>query len=147
MMEDQDVVQEEQKSDLAQLQAMAVDGGAAVPGVVDEPVPEIKLADEISGLLQMLVGVGAPMFPSLAMIYTPETVKQVGEAIEPVCRKHGWLQDGMGGKYKEEMLAMAIVAPLGFATWQGIKADIAARTKDRPDNEPVPVVIIGAVEQ
>lgn len=86
-------------------------------------------AAEVSGLVGILAGVFAPAFPSLATLYTPEVVARVGQAVAPVFVKRGWT---IGGKYGEEMAALAVVAPLALATFHGIKADLAARAPAPP---------------
>jgi hypothetical protein len=117
----------EQAAAFASLQARA--DAQHVPGQAEpEPeAPSVPLADQISGMLGMLVGVVTPMFPSLALIYTPEAVEQVGVALQPLCEKHGWFEDGISGKYGEEVMALIVVGPLAYATYAGISSDIAAR--------------------
>lgn len=123
----------EQAAELAALQAMT--------GEHDEPVGQIgyevqdqgpDLAEEIEGLAQAAVGMLAPMFPSLPGIYTPEATKAAAAATAAVCRKHGWMQGGMMGRWGEEIACAVIVGPLAFATYHGVKADIAARQPAEP---------------
>jgi len=89
------------------------------------PVPP-TLAMEIGGLLTMLVSMAKPVLPSLGAIYTPETTDAVAGAVAAVCDKHGWLQGGIANGYSEEILAASILLPVGFATYQGVRADLAA---------------------
>lgn len=126
----------EQAAELAAIHALAAD--QVIPGApVPEPEPEQEpLAVQISGMLTMLVAMSAPIFPSLKAIYTEEAIEKVGIALEPVCNKHGWLQDGIGGKYGEEMMALVIVGPLAYATYAGISNDIASR---KPQKEIKPL--------
>lgn len=123
----QDDMPGEQAAELAAIHALA--GEQVIPGApVEEQEPEAEpLAVQIAGLLGMVVGLAGPVFPSLQMIYTPETIERVGLALAPVCDKHGWLQGGIGGKYKEELMAIAIVGPLAWATYAGVSQDIANR--------------------
>lgn len=120
-------ISSEQAADFARLSAMASDV-PPVPG--EEVIPQaeaIPLAGQISGMLEMLVNMAGPAFPSLAAIYTQEVIDNVGAALQPVCDKHGWLQDGIGGKYGEEIMALVVVGPLAYATYAGMKSDIQAR--------------------
>lgn len=130
-IEQENAMTGEQMQELAALEAMAQ--SQAVPGAPQqeqqEEAPPVPLAQEIAGGLLMVANLAAPMFPTLQAIYTQETCQQVGVALEPVCIKHGWLVDGIGGKYKEELLALAVVLPLAFATYKGIQADIEASKK------------------
>lgn len=137
----------EQLSAFASLQAKAE--GQIVPGdpveEKEEVAPPLPLADEISSMLGMFIGVAGPMFPSLESIYTPDAIKRVGVALQPLCEKHGWLQDGIGGKYGEELMALFVVGPLAYATYAGIASDIASRKQKRevkPLEAPVPGVTV-----
>lgn len=123
----------EQAAELAALQAMA----GPVPGQEESEgeqevaaVPD--LAQEIAGLVQAAVGMLAPMFPSLPGIYTPEATQAAAAATAAVCNKHGWMQGGMMGRWGEEIGCALIVGPLAFATYHGVKADIAARQPAEP---------------
>jgi hypothetical protein len=95
---------------------------------VAEPEPErLSLSAEIAGLVSVAVATLGPLFPSLKDTYTPEVTQAASEAIARVCEKHGWLQNGMMGKWGEEIACAAIVGPLAFQTYQGIRADLEAR--------------------
>lgn len=131
-MSDQDqlpAMDPEQAAELNALKGLvAVQEEEAATEQTQEPESKtIALAAEIGGLLAMMVGVASPMFPSLEQIYTPEVCEKVGNALEPVCMKHGWLQGGIGGEYKEEIMALCVIGPLAFATYKGVQGDIAAR--------------------
>ena len=126
----------EQSQDLAALQAMA--GGAQEPGAeLVEQVPEGPgLAHELGGAITMAVGVLGPMFPSVQGIYTPEVITAVSGSVAAVCDKHGWLQDGLMGRYGEEIACVAVVGPVALMTYKGIQADIAARQPTQPTTAP-----------
>lgn len=133
----------EQASELAALQRMAAAETQTDSAQETAPEPNaVPLAVEISSFLTMIVGFAKPMFPSLGHIYTEETINQVGKALEPVCVKRGWLAGGIGGAYAEEVMAVCMVAPLAFATYGGIQADIAARKK-ATQIENVPAIPLG----
>lgn len=120
----------EQAADFAALAAAANDAPAAPGAAVEQAAPEpmaAPLNEEIAGLLQALSAVAAPMFPSLADIYTPQQCASIGAALAPVCHKHGWLQDGVGGKWGEEIMALAVVGPVAFQTYAAIRHDIDAK--------------------
>lgn len=134
--EDLPVMEPEQAQDLAALMSQA-DAGPLEPGQVQEPEPaqRLPLEQEIAGALQMASTVIAPMLPSVAAIYTEETCTAIGAALAPLCKKYGWLQNGIGGEYGEEIMALCIVGPIGYATVIAAKSDIAQRKKSAVDVE------------
>ncbi|WP_151446719.1 hypothetical protein [Lacisediminimonas profundi] len=122
----------ERAADFAQLQRMAAEGDQGAPGAAGEAQQGeagVPLAQEISAVLSLLVKLATPIFPSLEEIYSEQVIGAVGAAVEPVCIKHGWLADGIGGKYAEELAAACVLGPLAWATVTGIKRDIASRKK------------------
>lgn len=86
----------------------------------------VNLAGEFSVYLTMIVGVVAPALPSVKAIYSEQVIGGLSEATAAVCIKHGWLQDGIGGKYAEEITLAALIIPLGLATHKAVQHDIAA---------------------
>lgn len=125
----------EQQADLAALMASAADA-PALPGAPAEPEPTgPDLQTEIAALLKVAVATLGPLFPSIKTIYTDETIGAASGAVAAVCDKRGWLQGGLMGEWAEEIAAAAVVGPLAFATYQGIKADIEAR-KPKKVEEP-----------
>lgn len=123
----------EQSADLAALTAAANEPSAGTPTAPAEPEPTgPDLQTEIAGLLKVAVATLGPMFPSLKTIYTDETIGAASGAVAAVCNKRGWLQGGLMGEWAEEITAVAIVGPLALATYQGVKADIAARQPKEP---------------
>lgn len=134
----------EQAADFAALQAAAGPGPDEVTAEEQQEQARPDLAVEIAGLVQAAVGMLAPMFPSLPGIYTPEATQAASVAVAGVCHKHGWMQGGVMGRWGEEIACVAIVGPLAFATYQGVKSDIAERQPVEriggPDlSAPVPV--------
>lgn len=121
----------EQAADLAALQTMAAGEPAGQLQTVTEPEGP-TLQEELAAAMGMAVAMLAPMFPSLRGIYTPETMGAASGAIAAVCEKHGWMQDGFMGQYGPEIACIAIVGPLGFATYQGVRGDLAAMAKSKP---------------
>lgn len=121
----------EQAADLAALQAMATgEPGQAVAVQEQEQGPTLQ--EEIAAAMGMAVAMLGPVFPSLRTIYTPETMGAASGAIAAVCDKHGWLDGGFMGQYGPEIACLAIVGPLGFATYQGVRGDLAEMAKKRP---------------
>lgn len=119
----------EQAADFAALQASAA-GAPPVPGA-EPPAQEVgpDLAKELSGLVTVAVVTLSPLFPSLKDTYTPEVTQAAAGAIAAVCEKHGWLSGGMMGEWGEEIACAAIVGPLAFSTYQGIRVDLEARAR------------------
>lgn len=123
----------EQAADLAALE-MAAAAQAPVQGSPEAvaaamPDQRERIAGELAGMVLAFVGIAAPVLPSLAEIYTKETTEAAAAAVAGVCVKHGWLDDGLMGEYGEEIAAAVVLLPLGFATVQGVKADLAKREK------------------
>lgn len=128
-MTDTTTANPEQAADLAALQAAAAatDTPPATTDQAEAEAPRPDLATEIAGMVTVAVATLGPMFPSLKDTYTPEVTQAAAQAIAAVCNKHGWMQGGLMGKWGEEIACAAIVGPLAFQTYQGIKADLAAR--------------------
>lgn len=119
-------------------EAAAVDEQIAPP--IEQPEaaqPQPAAANEqaeIAGLITIMAGLFAPVFPSLQKIYTKETVDSIAAAAVPVMAKHGWTTGALLGRYAEELALAAVAFPVGVATWQGIRADAAAaKAKDKAE--------------
>jgi len=119
------------------MQAGAVDGeavAASPEGMMQaqEEAQALTLADNngrmVSGVLEMASPMIAPLYPSVAAVYTPEVCAQVGGALGPVLAKYGIDLGEWGGKYKEELTAAFVCLPVALATVKAIKTDIAAKT-------------------
>lgn len=124
----------EQAMDLAALVETANDQ-PLIHGQEPEAEPADKkatLAAEISGIIDAVVAVLNPALPSLGRIYTPVVTGAVSSGISAVCIKHGWLAGGLIGDYAEEFTAAIVILPLAVATYQGVKADIAAIKPAKP---------------
>ncbi|SOD41614.1 hypothetical protein [Nitrosovibrio sp. Nv4] len=147
-------MESEKEAAFASLRARAaeIDGIDTVPETAPAEAGE-KLAGEIAGLVAMFVKVASPALPSLSGIYTEETTAAAAQAVAAVCKKHGWMQDGVAHGYGEEVAAACVLLPLAFATYQGVKHDLAASGVRQVEVKPVPgtgqvagakTVIIGA---
>lgn len=122
----------EQLADLAALEAAAAEQSAAMQ---PQQPPGPDLAAELASLVTVAVQTLGPLFPSLPKIYTPEVTASAAGSVAAVCRKHGWLEGGVMGNWGEELACLAIVGPLAFATYQGVRGDLAAReaeAKEKP---------------
>jgi len=116
----------EQAADLASLTAATGEADLAVAEQEQAQQAGADLAQEVSGLITMLVAALSPALPSLTATYTPEVTQAASGAIAAVCQKHGWLSGGMFGNYGEEIAAAAILVPLGISTYKGVTSDIDA---------------------
>lgn len=130
--------------DLARLaaEAAAIDAQASAatdpPGAPEAEAPAAPdVQAEVAALLQAVAGMLAPMFPSLATIYTPDTCRRLGESAAPVMDKYGLSVGGLFERWGAEITLAATAFPVALATWQGIKADIAAR-RHAPMPQPAP---------
>lgn len=98
---------------------------------------EMTLEGELEMYLTMLFNMLFPAFPSLKPLYTPEVIKGIAIQTSVVCRKHGWLVNGLGGQFAEELALLVMVVPLGVATYAAVKHDLAimkARQKNPDGN-------------
>jgi len=132
--EDAPTASAEQAADLAALEAAAA-GQAQPGGQVANVEPEKQgptIQEEIAGLMGVAVAVLSPMLPSLKTIYTLEAIGAASGALGALCEKHGWLGGGLMGKYGEEIACLAVVGPLAYATYNGVRADLAAMEKSKP---------------
>lgn len=135
--------------DLERLTAEA----AALDAAALEPVPDAAgsktepeqaapdVPGEIAALLKTTALLLAPMYPSLATIYTEETCRALGVAAAPVLDKYGLSVGGLFDRWGAEITLAATALPIAAATYQGIKSDLAAKRKpaapDKP-REPTP---------
>lgn len=118
-----------EEMDILLSEAIAVDAVNAPPAVEQvaaEPVQPVNEAAEIVGLLTILAGLFTPVFPSLAKIYTPQTVQSLADAAVPVMQKRGWTTGEFLGKWAAELALAAVAVPVALATVQGVRADLAA---------------------
>jgi len=131
--EKEEAISGEQAADLAALQAKINGDVQAAQQAEPEQESRPELANEFKVVIMMATGALAPAFPSLGEIYTEETAGAAAHAMASLCNKYGWMQDGIGGKWAEEIAAGAILLPLAWATYQGVQSDIAKRAKKQPD--------------
>lgn len=102
-------------------------------------------ASELAALLQIVTGLFSPVFPSLAKIYTPDTVRNLSESFVPVMIKHGWSTGGILGRFGEEFAFCAVAVPVAVATYKGITADVEAANSKQ--EEAARVEQVGQVER
>lgn len=121
-----------------EVEAVAVDAANAPPNPEAQAEQEqaaqaaqdaISQEAEIVGLLTITAALFTPMFPSLEAIYTQQTIQSIASAAVPVMQKHGWNAGSLLGKYGEEFALLAVLAPVGFATYKGVKSDIEKAEK------------------
>jgi hypothetical protein len=130
----------EQAADLAAMTAAAA-GEPAAPGAAAPPAEQaqpVNLAADLAGLTELAVTMAAPMFPRLRQVYTPETIEAAAAVSARLCEKHGWLQDGVGGKYAEEIAAGVVLAPLAYSTYAAITADMADQKRQAQADKEKP---------
>lgn len=115
--------------ELAQIEAAAaaLESG---PAQLEAPAPAEPAGPDLAGEITMGVNLAlqvlGPALPSLRPIYTPETIRAAAESIAALCRKHGWLQDGLFARWGEEIVCAAICLPLAWQTNAAVRRDIAA---------------------
>jgi hypothetical protein len=82
-----------------------------LPGETPPPEP-IDPAQEVEGLLNIVVTVGAVAWPYLPAVYTPEAIKGLSKAIVPVAQKYGI---DFGGVSSPELALLLVAGPLAVA--------------------------------
>lgn len=127
----------EEAADFARLEAMAGAGVEVLPGAEPEPepVPSMDAAESMAGLLVAVSSVaGYVGFKNVAGLWTPEACGACAEKSVPVLRKYPWgvrvldfFETGAGA---EELALGAFLLPMGAATWQAVKADMAANGEE-----------------
>lgn len=81
-------------------------------------------AQDIMGLINLATKLLAPVFPSLGVIYTPETNAALAGTLAPVLVKRGWKVANVAGKYADEVAFAMVAVPVILATYQGVRHDI-----------------------
>lgn len=125
------------KNELEQLENLAevidAEATATEPGAVPEQEAiRVDVAAEVAALLKVVAGILTPAFPCLAGIYTESTCRSLGEATAPVLDKYGLSVGALFDRWGAEITLAAVALPVGLATVQGIKADMAARRAQPP---------------
>ena len=124
--------------ELAQLenQAAAIDAtasAAADPGQVPEKdVTPPDVAAEVAALVKTVADLLTPAFPSLGLIYTPETCDRLGAAAAPVMEKYGWTVGEVFGKWGPEIGLAVAALPVVVATVKAVRHDIEQRRNPPP---------------
>jgi hypothetical protein len=138
--------------DSEHLTAPAAEGVQTAPGQIEAAQAQDEKIKHLSGLLQALAKIIAPMLPTVGAIYSKETCDEVAGGIVPLAIKRGWSIPSVG-KWEEEITCAMIVIPLGFVTYGAAKADIEALKKSaeetpgaQPDKLPAQVESIGKAE-
>lgn len=132
---------DEQAMDLRRLKLAASQPNAELQALEDAEAAQAAdeqafQIDQNTGSVRMGLDIAIPflskLYPSLADIYTDEARAAVAMTVGPVLTKHGVNLGDIGGQYKEEIAMVAVCGPIAMATYQGIKADIAARERQVP---------------
>lgn len=120
---------------VAQAAGIDQEVASAAPGAVlqqQEAAAVMDLAQQNAQGVGMILGVAVPilgkLYPSLEDIYTPAACEQIAASLGPLLAKYNISMADWGTAYKEELGAAFVCAPIAWATYQGIKADILART-------------------
>lgn len=102
-------------------------------------------ADEIAAMLSTVALLLAPLYPSVAAIYTPETCKALGDAAAPVLEKYGVSVGGLFDRWGAEITLASVAVPVALQTMQAIRADLkkpekksAPAAAEPPPGEGIP---------
>lgn len=112
----------------AQIDAMEGEQEGAEQSANPEQVASLDrtaaLAQELKMLGNVLLGVLTPALPSLKEIYTEPVINALCESTARVLVKYKLFENGIGGRWAEEIALAAIALPLAFATYKGVSKDI-----------------------
>jgi len=131
----------EQAADLRRLQLAAAQPNAELQALEDaeQKQADADLAaqvDQNSQSVRMGLDIAIPflskLYPSLTAIYDEKARSAVAMTIGPVLTKYGVDLGDVGGRYREEIAMVVVCGPIAMATYQGIKADVEARTTPVP---------------
>lgn len=114
-------------------QAAALDGDViadAMPpiaeaGAVVEQVPDMHA--EARDLIGFGVTLFAPLYPSLAAVYTPEKQERLAAVSVPLMQKYNITFAGLFEKWGAEINFAIVAVPLAGETLRACRADNAAR--------------------
>lgn len=109
-----------------------------LPGETPPPEP-IDPAQEVEGLLTVLVTVGSVAWPYLTAVYTPEAIKGLSKAIVPVAQKYGL---DFGGASSPEIALLLTALPLGIAHVAVHRAWKAQQEAERTVDEAPPAAVM-----
>lgn len=121
----------------AMLGQSAGEGGAQTPAA-DEAAPPAPAnnPEYVAGSLRLAVGMLAPMFPSLRLVYTDQAVDEVAKATAVLADKYGWDLSLLLGRWEPEIKFGLAVWPLAIGTYQAVKFDLEARQASKDGKEP-----------
>ena len=93
-------------------------------------------ADQNTKSVALMLALAVPflgkLYPCIIDIYTDEAQAAMAGTLGPVFTKHHINLGDLGGDYKEEIAAVMVCGPIAWATYAGIKADIATRAQQVP---------------
>lgn len=124
-MEDLEKLQAEAAALDASGEEGAVTGTSATPEQMESLDRTAALAKELQMFGGVLLGVLTPALPSLKEIYTEPVVTALCDSVARVLVKYNIFENGIGGRWAEEIALAAIALPLAFATYKGVNGDIA----------------------
>lgn len=118
--------------EFAQLQAEAeqIDAqGATAPGATPEPAAPAgpDYLTEARGLVDFMIGVAKPLYPSLERVYTKEACDKLAAAAAPVMEKYGMSLGELFKRWGPEINLAFVALPLTLQTLQAVREDRAAR--------------------
>jgi hypothetical protein len=132
---------DEQAADLRRLELSAGEPDveqqqAAELQAQDEAQQVAAAADKNTASVALMLALAVPflgkLYPCIIDIYTDEAQAAMAGTLGPVLTKHHINLGDLGGEYKEEIAAVIVCGPIAWATYTGIKADIASRAQQVP---------------
>ena len=115
----------------------AADAQTAPPpeaeAVAGEAHQVLSPEEEARGVIDLVLSLAAPFFPSLDKVYTEETKDRLVKSAAPLLAKYNISLLILFAKWKEEIDFAFIAAPLVLQTVRAVQTDRAARAKAAAD--------------
>ena len=100
---------------------MGAGGAGAALAVQQDPAEDCVL------ILTSARNLLAPLYPSLAKVYSDETIAQLSQAAAPVMLKYNVTSGGLFSQFGPEIMLAVVAAPVVLKTIEAVKFDNAQR--------------------
>ena len=110
--------------------APAAEAAAPAPdteAAASAPAPALDYQAEALAVVDFCAKLGAEFFPTLAKVYTPETVAKLAAAAAPLLQKYGVTMGGLFATWGAEINFAMVALPVVIQTRDAIRHDLATR--------------------
>ena len=103
----------------------------------DKPAaPRVSISEEVDDILGLAIkGLQGP-FPRATALWPKETRKELGDLLQELCDKYGWLQEGVMRGAGTEIALIFFAGTMGYSTYKAVLLDLAAM-KEQASKAPV----------